>query len=82
MYMILRHPQLGWVDALLLSATAERMRVVVPNRRDTLEFRQIDGRWISDDGRSVEVESLLAAEPSVMACVWPEKAVCTIAASR
>jgi hypothetical protein len=50
------------VDALLLSASAERLRVVIPGRADTAEFRLNEGRWTSESGESVEVGAILAGD--------------------
>ena len=50
------------VDALLLSASAERLRVVMPGRSDTAEFRLVDGQWTSDSGEHVEVGAILAED--------------------
>jgi hypothetical protein len=50
------------VDALLLSASAERLRVVMPGRSDTSEFRLIEGRWTSEGGEHVDVGAILAAD--------------------
>jgi hypothetical protein len=49
------------VDALLLSASAERLRVVMPGRSDTSEFRLVEGQWTSESGEHVEVGAILAA---------------------
>jgi hypothetical protein len=48
------------VDALLLSASAERLRVVMPGRADTTEFRLVEGQWTSESGGHVEVGAILA----------------------
>ena len=50
------------VDALLLSASAERLRVVMPGRPDTSEFRLVEGQWTSESGEHVEVGAILAAD--------------------
>jgi hypothetical protein len=50
------------VDALLLSASAERLRVVMPGRSDTSEFRLVEGQWTSESGERVEVGAILAAD--------------------
>ncbi len=50
------------VDALLLSASPERLRVVRPGRADTMEFRLIDGQWSSESGERVDVGAILAAD--------------------
>jgi hypothetical protein len=50
------------VDALLLSASAEWLRVVMPGRADTTEFRLVEGRWTSEDGERVDVGAILAGD--------------------
>jgi hypothetical protein len=50
------------VDALLLSASAERLRVVMPGRPDTSEFRLAEGQWTSESGEHVEVGAILAGD--------------------
>jgi hypothetical protein len=50
------------VDALLLSSSAERLRVVMPGGKDTAEFRLIEGRWTSENGVHVEVGAILAGD--------------------
>ena len=50
------------VDALLLSASAERLRVVMPGRSDTSEYRLIEGQWTSESGDHVDVGAILAAD--------------------
>jgi hypothetical protein len=56
------------VDALLLSASAERLRVVMPGRSDTMEFRLIEGRWSSESGEHVEVGAILAED--IADAIW------------
>ena len=60
MYTVIVLPGGRQVDALLLSASAERLRVVMPGRADTAEFRLIDGRWTSESGGHVELGAILA----------------------
>ena len=48
------------VDALLLAASAERLRVVIPGRRDTAEFQLIEGRWTSESGGHIELGAIFA----------------------
>ena len=50
------------IDALLLSASAERLRVVMRGSRDTAEFRLIEGHWTSESGEHVEVGAILSAD--------------------
>ena len=62
MYTLIVFPGGRLVDALLLSASAERLRVVIPGRGDTAEFRLIEGRWTSESGGHVELGAILAED--------------------
>jgi hypothetical protein len=50
------------VDALLLSASTDRLRVAIPGRGDTVEYRLIDGQWQSDRGERMEIGAITAAD--------------------
>jgi len=43
-------------DAIVLSRTENRMRVIVPGCDDTFELRDVDGNWVTEDCRPVRVE--------------------------
>jgi len=58
MHMILCFPT-GRVDGLLLAAGRDRLRLAIPRFNDTVELRLEEGRWISDTGETVEIESML-----------------------
>jgi hypothetical protein len=62
MYTLIVLPGGRQVDALLLRASAERLRVVIPGRSDTLEFQLIEGRWTSEGGGHVELGAILAED--------------------
>ena len=62
MYTLIVFPGGRQVDALLLSASADRLRVVMPGRADAAEFRLIDGRWTSESGGPVELGAILAED--------------------
>ncbi|MBZ5579510.1 MAG: hypothetical protein LAP40_23365 [Acidobacteriia bacterium] len=70
MHMILRDPEHGRFEAILLSATLQRMRVVVPNHSDAIELELIGSRWVSGLGQSIEIESLTAGDSDAVASVW------------
>ena len=70
MRMILCYPTRGQIEAVLLCATPEQMRVVVPDCSDVLEFRLIDGQWMSDSGTAVEIDALMTDSPAAAARVW------------
>ena len=73
MHLILRYPKSRRIiHALLLAATAGRMRVVVKHLKDTVEFRLVDGQWISNRGCTVEIESITTDDPGAVTVVWRE----------
>jgi hypothetical protein len=49
------------VNAILLTASHDLIRVVIPNCTDTIEFRLKKRRWISDDGCVAEIEGVARA---------------------
>jgi hypothetical protein len=50
------------IDAVVLAANHDHMRVVIPNRRDTVELRLTGNRWTSEEGESVEIEAVVASD--------------------
>jgi len=50
------------IDAVVLAANHDRMRIVIPNRRDTVELRLTGSRWTSEEGESVEIEAVVACD--------------------
>ena len=62
MYTLVVFPGGRQVDAMLLSASADRLRVAMPGRADTAEFRLVDGRWTSESGGHVELGAILAED--------------------
>ncbi len=60
MYTLIVFPGGRQVDALLLSASAQHLRVVMPGRADTAEFRLVEGKWASESGGHVELGAILA----------------------
>jgi len=66
----------------LLAAGPSRLRVVVQERNDdTLELVLMDGRWMSEDGQRVEIESLISDGETPMAGFYPRAATLTQSAS-
>jgi hypothetical protein len=72
MYMILRCATGARVLAVLLAATYTQMRAILDKVEDTVEFRFIDDQWISEDGFTVEIESLVASDPGAVERVMGE----------
>lgn len=70
MLLILRYQNGMRVNAILLTASHDVIRVVIPNCTDTIEFRLKKRRWISDEGCIAEIEAAAwTAEPSALALV-------------
>jgi hypothetical protein len=63
MYAVIVYPGGRQIDALILSASAEKMRAVLPGRGDTTEFHLIEGRWFSESGVQVELGAIVAQSP-------------------
>jgi hypothetical protein len=55
------------VQAVLLTASPDRMRVALADRADATELRLIDGRWTDEDGTEVSLDAVFFedhAEPA------------------
>jgi hypothetical protein len=59
MYTLLIYPGGRQVDALLLAASKDRLRLVIPGRAETSELTNIDGRWYSESGAAVELAGMV-----------------------
>ena len=70
MFILLRDQTGRHLDGVLLSASAEKMRVVLRDHTDTLELCHIDSQWFSDWGTPVEIESILDEDASAVEQVW------------
>lgn len=46
------------MEAVLLSASPDRMRVALEDRADATELILIDGRWIDEDGTEVSLDAV------------------------
>ena len=47
------------VEAVVLAANRERMRVAVDSHRDTVELHKVDACWHTEDGTEIEIETLI-----------------------
>ena len=59
MLMTIRYRNGLRVEAVLLAASRERMRVATDTQRDTLELHKVDGAWQTEAGDALEIESLI-----------------------
>ena len=50
------------MDALVLSASVDRLRLVIPGSAETAELQWIENRWMSESGAAVEVGGMIAVE--------------------
>ncbi|HUI56852.1 MAG TPA: hypothetical protein VLY04_17880 [Bryobacteraceae bacterium] len=48
------------MDAVLLAAARDRIRVAFRNRKDTVELLRDGDRWISENGKTFEFEAWIA----------------------
>ena len=59
MRMMIRYHSGLRVEAILLAANSERMRVVIKAQRDAAELRRGDSGWLTEDGEAIEIEALI-----------------------
>ena len=59
MLMTIRYQNGLRVEAVVLAADSEKMRVVIDSQRDTMELRKVDACWYAEDGAEVEIEALI-----------------------
>ena len=55
--MTVRYPGAGSVDAILLGAAGNIIRLAMDGWADAAEFRLVDGQWLSEDNEPVEIDS-------------------------
>ncbi len=60
MWMMIRYQSGIRVEAVLLAANSEWMRVVaIDTQRDTVELHRVDGCWYTERGVAIEIEALI-----------------------
>jgi hypothetical protein len=62
MFTVIILPGGRQVDALLLSASTNRLRLAIPGRGDTAEFQLIEGRWTAESGERVELGAIFSED--------------------
>jgi len=62
MYTILRFGDGRRAEGLILSASADCIRVILRRQGDTAELRRVFGEWVFSDGSSVELESMVVGD--------------------
>ena len=59
MHLLVRDSAGQIFEGVLLAAGAYSLRIVFQGFKDTAELRLADGRWMFDDGKTAEFESLI-----------------------
>src|ERR1035437_8152770 len=59
MRMTIRYQSGLRVEAVLLAANRERMRVAIASQRDTIELHKVDACWYTEQGAEIEIEALI-----------------------
>ena len=60
MRMMLRYRNGHRVEAILLAADSERMRVAIDSQCDTAELHKVGAGWRTERGAAIEIEALIA----------------------
>ncbi len=60
MQMIVRYGTGRMEDCVLLAANHDVMRIVVRRRNETMELRRNGTDWVSENGDSLQIESVIA----------------------
>ena len=60
MLMTIRYQGGVTVEAVLLAANRERMRLAIASQRDTIELHKADGCWYTETGNVIEIEALIS----------------------
>lgn len=62
MHILLLSDEGRMEEALLLSSGPDRMRIMLRGQTDTLELRQIDGRWMYESGGIVDICAVMGLD--------------------
>ena len=60
MRMTFRFQSGARVEAVVLAASPERMRVIIGSQSDTTELHSVDRCWYTEEGAEIEIEALIA----------------------
>ena len=68
MRMTIRYQSGLRVEAVLLAANRERMRVAIASQRDTIELHKVDACWYTEQGAEIEIEALIPIAGTDVSC--------------
>ena len=60
MLMTIRYQSGLRVEAVVLAANRERMRVAIDSQGDTIELHKVGACWHTEDGTEIEIEALIS----------------------
>ena len=60
MYTLISYPAGVIIEAVIVSRTEDRMRVVAAGLPDALELRRSDQNWLMESGEAIQFEFLAA----------------------
>jgi hypothetical protein len=66
--MTIRYQRGLRVEAVLLAASRERMRVAIASQRDTIELHKVDACWYTEQGAEIEIEALIPIAGTDVSC--------------
>jgi len=66
--MLIRYQNGLRVEAVLLAANKERMRVAINSQRDTAELHRVDACWYTERGAAIEIEALIPISGTDFSC--------------
>jgi hypothetical protein len=59
MLMTIRYQSGLRAEAVVLAASRERMRVAIDSQDDTIELREVEAHWYTEEGAEIEIEALI-----------------------
>ena len=62
MHLIIAYHDGRRTEAILLSASRERLRISIPGSSDAIELSMDRDAWVTETGECVEIESMIRAE--------------------
>ena len=68
MRMTIRYQSGLRVEAVLLAANRELMRVAIASQRDTIELHKVDACWYTEQGAEIEIEALIPIAGTDVSC--------------
>ena len=62
MHLLVRTSSGRHMDALLLAATPDTLRILVHHRNESFDLRRNGEQWVSETGRPLEIEAVFAID--------------------